>query len=99
MIIPSKPTSLLSIRRDNTVQNLLVASTNPGKLKEYREMLADLPITWLSLADVGLDRMEVEETGSTFTENALIKAQAYCTTSGLPTLADDSGIVVDALNG
>lgn len=81
------------------MQNLLVASTNPGKLNEYREMLADLPITWLSLADVGLDKMEVEETGSTFTENALIKAQAYCAASGLPTLADDSGIVVDALNG
>ncbi|MCC7452100.1 MAG: RdgB/HAM1 family non-canonical purine NTP pyrophosphatase [Anaerolineae bacterium] len=81
------------------MQNLLVASTNPGKLKEYREMLADLPITWLSLADVGLDKMEVEETGSTFTANALIKAQAYCAASALPTLADDSGLMVDALNG
>ncbi len=81
------------------MQNLLVASTNPGKLKEFRELMADLPVTWLSLADVGLDKMEVEETGSTFTENALIKARAYCAASGLPTLADDSGLVVDALYG
>jgi XTP/dITP diphosphohydrolase len=81
------------------VQNLLVASTNPGKLQELREMMADLPIKWLSLADMGLDQMDVEETGDTFEANALIKARAYCAASGLPTLADDSGIVVDALNG
>jgi XTP/dITP diphosphohydrolase len=84
------------------VQNLpslLVASTNPGKLVELREMMADLPVKWLSLTDVGLDHMDVEETGDTFAANALIKAQAYSEASGLPTLADDSGIVVDALDG
>jgi XTP/dITP diphosphohydrolase len=84
------------------VQNLpslLVASTNPGKLVELRELMADLPVQWLSLADVGLDLMDVEESGDTFAANALIKAQAYCEASGLPTLADDSGIVVDALDG
>jgi XTP/dITP diphosphohydrolase len=81
------------------VQNLLVASTNVGKLKEYRELMADLPVNWLSLKDVGLDQMEVEETGETFRANALIKAEAYCAASKLPTLADDSGIVVDALGG
>jgi XTP/dITP diphosphohydrolase len=76
-----------------------VASSNAGKLKELRAMMADLPIKWLSLADVGLDQMDVEENGDTFEANALIKARAYCAASGLPTLADDSGIVVDALNG
>ncbi len=81
------------------MQNLLVASTNRGKLRELGEMMADLPINWLSLADVGLDKMDVEETGATFEANALLKARAYCAASGLPTLADDSGIVVDALNG
>jgi XTP/dITP diphosphohydrolase len=81
------------------VQNLLVASTNVGKLKEYRELMADLPVNWLSLQDVGLAHMEVEETGDTFRANALLKAEAYCAASKLPTLADDSGIVVDALGG
>ncbi len=81
------------------MQNLLVASTNPGKLKEFREMMADLPVNWLSLKDVGLAHMEVEETGDTFAANALLKAQAYSEASGLPTLADDSGLVVDALGG
>ncbi len=82
-----------------SVQNLLVASTNRGKLRELREMMADLPVTWLSLADVGLDKMDVEESGETFEANALLKARAYCAASGLPTLAEDSGIVVDALGG
>jgi XTP/dITP diphosphohydrolase len=81
------------------VQNLLVATTNPGKLNEFRQLMADLPVDWLSLKDVGLDQMEVEETGDTFAANALLKAEAYCAASGLPTLADDSGIVVDALDG
>lgn len=82
-----------------TTQKLLVASTNPGKLTEFRQLMADLPVEWLSLADVGLKRMDVEETGDTFAANAILKAQAYSAASGLPTLADDSGLVVDALNG
>ncbi len=81
------------------MQNLLVASTNVGKLNEFKTLLADLPIQWLSLADLGLEKMNVEETGSTFADNALLKARAYCEASGIPTLADDSGLVVDALNG
>jgi XTP/dITP diphosphohydrolase len=81
------------------VQNLLVASTNAGKLNEFKTLLADLSLQWLSLADVGLDHMDVEETGNTFAANAILKATAYCAASGLPTLADDSGIVVDALDG
>ncbi len=80
-------------------QNLLLASTNVGKLKELRELTADLPVNWLSLADVGLAGMDVEETGATFEDNALLKARAYSVASKLPTLADDSGLIVDALNG
>lgn len=81
------------------MQNLLIASTNAGKLKEFRDMMSDLAVNWVSLADVGLADMDVEETGETFTENALLKARAYAAASGLPTLADDSGLVVDALDG
>ncbi|MCC6972572.1 MAG: RdgB/HAM1 family non-canonical purine NTP pyrophosphatase [Anaerolineae bacterium] len=80
-------------------KTLLVATTNPGKLKEYQEMFADLGVTWKSLADVGLDGHEVAETGETFRDNALLKAVAYAHQSGLPTLADDSGLVVDAIHG
>ncbi len=81
------------------MNKLLIASSNAGKLTEFREMLNDFPVTWVSLADVGLAELAVEETGDTFEANALLKARAYATASGLPTLADDSGIVVDALNG
>lgn len=80
---------------------LLVATQNRGKVKEYRELLADLgaEISWLSLWDVGLGDMDVEETGSTFEENARIKAAAYREVSGLITLADDSGLCVDIIDG
>jgi XTP/dITP diphosphohydrolase len=78
---------------------LLVATTNPGKLREYRDMLADVTVSWRTLADLGLDQLDVAETGATFAENALLKANAYCAAAGLPTMADDSGIVVDALDG
>lgn len=78
---------------------LLVATTNPGKLDEYRDLLSDLDVQWLSLHDVGLGDMDVEETGTTFDANARLKAEAYGKASGLLTLADDSGLVVDALNG
>jgi len=83
------------------MHELLVATTNKGKLREYQAMLAtlDSPIRWYTLNDVGLDQLDVEETGDTFLANALLKGQVYCARSGLPTLADDSGIVVDALNG
>lgn len=80
-------------------KTLLVATTNPGKLKEYQEMFADLGVAWKTLADVGLDGHEVAETGETFRDNALLKAVGYAHRSGLPTLADDSGLAVDALKG
>ncbi len=79
-------------------QKLLVATHNQGKVREYAEMLADLQIEWLSLDDVGVG-LDVEETGQSFRENAILKAQAYAGESGLLTLADDSGLEVDTLGG
>lgn len=80
--------------------DLLVATQNRGKLDEYRDMLDALgDINWLSLWDVGLAEMEVEESGSTFEENARLKAATYVEAAGIFTLADDSGLVVDALEG
>lgn len=77
---------------------LLIATHNRGKLLEYREILTDLPVELVTLDDVGITH-DVDETGATFYENALMKAQQYATMSGLLTLADDSGLEVDALNG
>lgn len=79
-------------------QKLLVATHNKGKVIEFAEMLADLRLAWLSLDDVGVTR-DVAETGETFRDNALLKAQAYAAATGLLTLADDSGLEVDALAG
>lgn len=77
---------------------LLIATTNRGKLKEYRAMLDGLPFELLSLEDAGIT-LDVEETGETFEENAILKAKTYAALSGLLTLADDSGLEVDALGG
>ncbi len=82
---------------------ILIATHNPGKLKEYRDLLADLSIgteslEWVLLPDLGIET-DVEETGTTFEENARLKAAAYSRMSGLLTLADDSGLEVDALGG
>jgi XTP/dITP diphosphohydrolase len=79
-------------------RQLLVATHNQGKVKEFAEMLADLEIEWLSLDEVGVTE-DVAETGITFRENALLKARAYAAATGLLTLADDSGLEVDALDG
>ncbi|MFQ3536361.1 MAG: RdgB/HAM1 family non-canonical purine NTP pyrophosphatase [Aggregatilineales bacterium] len=78
---------------------LLVATTNAGKLREYQRLLVDLPVVLGSLADLSQPLPEVDEVGSTFQANALLKAQAYSAQTGLLTLADDSGLVVDALGG
>jgi XTP/dITP diphosphohydrolase len=77
---------------------LLVATNNPGKVREYEVLLRGLPLTLTYPAQEGID-IEVEETGSTFAENACLKAAAYARASGLLTLADDSGLEVDALGG
>jgi XTP/dITP diphosphohydrolase len=77
---------------------LLIATNNPGKVREYEELLAGLPVEIIFPAQGDLD-MEVEESGETFEANARIKALAYAQASGLLTLADDSGLEVDALGG
>ncbi len=77
---------------------LLVATHNQGKVREFAEMLGDMTIDWLSLSDVAVTE-DVAETGSTFAENARLKAQAYAKKTSLLTLADDSGLEVDALDG
>lgn len=77
---------------------LVIASGNPGKLREMKEMLADLPINVLSLKDypqIG----EIPETGSSFRENAALKAETVAKITGEWVLADDSGLEVDALGG
>ena len=77
---------------------LLIATGNPGKMREYAELLADLSFELVSLKDLGITH-EVDETGETFEENAWLKASEYAALSGLSTLADDSGLEVDALDG
>ena len=77
---------------------LVLGTSNPGKLEELRALLRDVPFELISLAEAGV-RQDVEETGSTFEENATLKAETYCRLSGLPVLADDSGLQVDALGG
>ncbi|MEO1664728.1 MAG: RdgB/HAM1 family non-canonical purine NTP pyrophosphatase [Chloroflexota bacterium] len=79
--------------------DLLIATQNRGKLREYRAIVANLDIDVLSLEDVGLGKLDVEETGETFEANAELKAAAYAQASGRLALADDSGLCVDALDG
>ena len=82
----------------STAPALLVATTNPGKLREIRRALDGLPIRLLTLTDVPVVD-EPDETGETFAENALIKAKAYAAATGLPTVAEDSGLVINAIGG
>ncbi|MCI0862887.1 MAG: non-canonical purine NTP pyrophosphatase [Chloroflexi bacterium] len=77
---------------------LLIATGNPGKMREYAGLLRDIPLELVSLRDLAITH-EVEETGETFEENAWLKASEYAAISGLLTLADDSGLEVDALSG
>lgn len=77
---------------------LFLATNNPGKVREYRELFQGVPFTITTPASENMEG-EVDETGSTFEENALLKARHFAQASGLLTLADDSGLEVDALNG
>jgi XTP/dITP diphosphohydrolase len=76
---------------------LIIATHNPGKLREMRELLAPYGIATQSAGELGL--LESEETGTTFAENARIKALAAARASDKPAFADDSGLVIDALDG
>jgi XTP/dITP diphosphohydrolase len=77
---------------------LLIATNNKGKVHEYRSLLQGLPFELVTPSSEGF-QLEVAETGSTFAENARLKAVAFAQASELMTLADDSGLEVDALNG
>jgi XTP/dITP diphosphohydrolase len=77
---------------------LLIATTSAGKLREWQGLLDDLPLELVRLSDIGI-HFDVVETGSTFRQNAVLKAEAYGQASGLLTLAEDSGLCVAALGG
>jgi XTP/dITP diphosphohydrolase len=79
------------------MQRLLIATGNPGKLAEFSELLAPRGYEVVGQRELGIE--DPEETGATFVENALIKARHASALSGLPALADDSGLCVDALDG
>lgn len=79
-------------------RKLLLATNNKGKVKEYRSLLKGIPYDIVTLAEVGINTV-VEETGATFDENAILKATSMASVSSLLTLADDSGLEVDALGG
>jgi XTP/dITP diphosphohydrolase len=79
----------------STLQKIVLASGNPGKIREIQAILADHPIVAQSAFNV----IDAEETGSTFVENAILKAKNAALHCQLPAIADDSGLVVDALNG
>ena len=80
------------------MNKLLLSTNNPDKVIEFRQILEGLPIEVATPADLGLE-LDVEETGTTFAENAAIKARAFHEATGLLSLSDDSGLEIDALNG
>lgn len=80
------------------IKRLVVATTNPGKVREIRLVLADTPVEILTLEDCPPVPEPIED-GRTFAENALLKARYYAAATGLPTVAEDSGLAIDALGG
>jgi len=86
------------LNTDQNMRDLLIATNNPGKIEEYRHLLENIPFKIRTPVEIGLN-LEVTETGKTFEENASLKAMAFAKASGLLSLADDSGLEVDALNG
>jgi XTP/dITP diphosphohydrolase len=80
------------------MRELLLASNNPGKLAEFKALLQKFPTRLVTPVELEID-LEVEEDGQTYAENAVKKAIAFARLSGYPTLADDSGLEVDALDG
>ena len=81
----------------STIEKLVIATHNPGKLREIQDLLAPLGIACVGAAELGLP--EPEEIGNSFVDNADLKAREAADLSGLPALADDSGLAVDALHG
>ena len=76
----------------------VLATANPGKVMEMSKILSELDIEIITRSELGIN-IEIEETGTTFLENAIIKAEAICAASGLPSIADDSGLIVNSLGG
>ena len=76
---------------------IVIASSNSGKIEEIQSLLEHLPISWVPQTELSIP--DADETGLTFVENAIIKARHAAAQSGLPALADDSGLVIDALDG
>ncbi|MBL0028785.1 MAG: RdgB/HAM1 family non-canonical purine NTP pyrophosphatase [Rhodanobacteraceae bacterium] len=76
---------------------IVVATGNPGKLAEIRHVLADMAVDLVAQGELGIP--EADETGTTFVENAILKTRQASALSGLPAMADDSGLIVDALDG
>jgi XTP/dITP diphosphohydrolase len=81
------------------MKTLLIATTNPAKLEEYRILLRAYGLTPMSLREAGVDDHAPQETGATFADNARLKARFYFARANMPTLADDGGLEVDALGG
>ncbi|MEK7510059.1 MAG: non-canonical purine NTP pyrophosphatase [Patescibacteria group bacterium] len=77
---------------------ILLATTNEGKIREYKHLLEGVHVGMVTLADLGIHE-KPEETGSTFQENAILKVQFYFQKALIPTLADDGGLEIDALGG
>lgn len=85
---------------NNDLSRVLIGTSNLGKANEIREFLKELPVEFVTILDVFAERPEEPvEDGETFTDNAVIKARHYARLSGLPCLADDSGLCVDGLDG
>lgn len=78
-------------------RKIVIASSNVGKLREFSELFAQLPYQFIPQSEFSIP--DADETGTTFLENALLKARHAAKLSGLPAIADDSGLIVDALNG
>ncbi len=78
---------------------IAIASRNPGKIREIRSVCADWPVEWITADEHEGPWPNVEETGASYLENALLKARAVADSVGVPAMADDSGIEVDALGG
>ncbi|OGT41105.1 MAG: non-canonical purine NTP pyrophosphatase, RdgB/HAM1 family [Gammaproteobacteria bacterium RIFCSPHIGHO2_12_FULL_40_19] len=81
----------------NDTLQIVLATNNQGKIGELQSLLKILPIEWIPQSE--FDIQDIEETGKTFIENAILKARNAAKISGLPALADDSGLVIDALDG
>ncbi len=86
-----------ALERTKMKQKIVLATSNQGKVKEMTDVLADFGFDVIAQTDLGID--SPEETGLTFVENAILKARYAAEKSGLPAIADDSGLVVEALNG